>query len=131
MLLVEDLGVDVDVTMAAAWATATIGAGCWMDEGPGYEVDDVRRALGDQVARLVSWAEQDEWQSDDDYLRDLMEAGPVEARLIALARTVVATVSGPRVTERQAQRVMRLAMSIPALLPRVVAAAWPVVSGEA
>ena len=67
-LAAEDLGVDVEVTIAATWATATIGAGYrWTDEVGGYEVDDdVRRDLGEHVARIVSWSEQEEWQSEDE-----------------------------------------------------------------
>jgi hypothetical protein len=130
----EDLGVDPDFTLAATWASATIGAGCcWLDDGGGYGVDDVRRDLGEPLARIVSWTEQEEWQSEDEFLNDLMETGPIEARIIVLAQAMVKTVSGNSVTEEQAGRVMRLAMSIPGLAARVVATGWPVavVEGEA
>jgi len=130
----EDLGVEPDFTLAASWASATIGSGrCWLDDGGGYGVDDVRRDLGEQLARIVSWTEQEEWQSEDEFLNDLMETGPIEARIIVLAQAMVKTVSGNSITEDQAGRVMRLAMSIPGLAARAVAAGWPaaVVAGEA
>lgn len=129
----ENLG-DADVVHAAVWATAAVRAVVWSDfEGSGYSVEDVRCDLGHQVARIVSWCVQEEWQSEAEHLNELVGYGPVQAKVVMLARSMAVVVSGPgpRVTERQATRVMKLAMSIPALVPKVVAEGWPVAIGEA
>lgn len=133
LLGAEDLGVDADLTLAASWASAAIGAGCWLHDGPGYELDDVRKDLGDEVARIVMWTVQEEWQSMDGHLSELIETGPIEARIVVLAQTIARCISGSGPTERQAERAMRLAMSIPDLAVRVATAGWPgvVVDGVA
>ncbi len=133
LLEAEALDVDAEVAIAATWAAAALGVSCWLGAEDAYEVDDVCRDLGDQVARIVSWTVEPECLSEEEYLFELMETGPVEARLIVLARALVKLCAGNHIMKLQANRVMRLLPSIPGLAVKVMGAGWPVnsVEGEA
>ena len=133
VLAAEAVEVDPDLTIAVVWASASIGSTFWSDHGgQGYQVEDVRHDLGGQVARLASWCVPEDWQSDEEHLDELLADGPMEARLVVLARTMVLSVSRRDLSVAElAERVMALAMSIPALVERATLSFVPRVHAEA
>ena len=124
LLEADDLEVDHDLTLAAAWAISTMGASFWPDDGDGYQVEDVRRDLGDGVARIVAWLVPCEWQDRREHLHDLVSSGP-EVRVVALAQAMVRVVlAEDMVAEHLNEAVFLLAM---ATMPSraLSAAGWP------
>ena len=125
ILAAEELEVDPDFTIGVAWAAASVGASFWSEHGD-YQIEDVGRDLGERIARAVTWCVPEEWQSQREHLRELAEDGPVEAKIVVIARLIVLSVSRPDLAAVElAGKVMELATSIDALAVRVAMAGWP------
>ncbi len=123
------LEVDHDLVIAAAWASATIGARTWEDRGSeGYQVEDVVRDLGPRVARVVASLVREPWEDEDEHLRGLLGHRSVEAKTVAMAQVLVeVALAGRDVDEGLAVRLARASLEV---CPDLVANAAVTVSPE-